>query len=69
MKFVEIHSRVANIPFISKKNARFLYDLIIGEKMSDVLELGIAHGVGTCIIAAALHELGRGKVTAVGRPG
>ena len=65
MKFAEIHSRVGNIPFISKKNARFLYDLIVGEKVSDVLELGIAHGVATCIIAAALHELGRGKVTAV----
>ena len=65
MKFTEVHSRVANIPFISKKNARFLYELIIGEKISDVLELGIAHGVATCVIAAALDELGHGKVTAV----
>jgi predicted O-methyltransferase YrrM len=65
LKFAEVHSRVANIPFISKKNARFLYELIIDEKMSHVLELGIAHGVATCIIAAALDELGHGKVTAV----
>ena len=65
MKFTEVYSRVADIPFISKKNARFLYELIIGEKISDVLELGIAHGVATCVIAAALDELGHGKVTAV----
>jgi len=65
LKFTEVYNHVADIPFIKERNARFLHELIVGEKMSDVLELGIAHGVATCVIAAALDELGHGKVTAV----
>ena len=65
MKFEEISSIVGNIPFISPKNARFLYDLILKENLTNILELGIGHGTATCYIAAALQELGTGTVTAV----
>lgn len=65
MKFDDVHELVGMTPFISEENARYLYDLILSQELSDVLELGIAHGTATCYIAAALDELGRGQVTAV----
>ncbi|MEX2454607.1 MAG: class I SAM-dependent methyltransferase [Rhodospirillaceae bacterium] len=65
MKFDEVHTMVAGIPFISERKARFLYEMIVNEKRTDILELGIAHGAATCYIAAALDELGEGLVTAV----
>jgi predicted O-methyltransferase YrrM len=65
MKFSEINRLVGHVPFISTINARFLYDLIIKEKLFNILELGIAHGTATCYMAAALQELGGGKITAV----
>lgn len=65
MKFKEISSKVGHIPFISKENGQFLYDLIIKEKITNILELGIAHGTATCYMAAALQEQGEGKITAV----
>ncbi len=65
MKFHDIHALVREVPFIRKKNAHFLYDLILEHKLTRVLELGIGHGTSTCYIAAALQELGEGCVTAV----
>jgi predicted O-methyltransferase YrrM len=65
MRFQEIFAIVGNVPFISKKNARFLYDLILREEPTNILELGIAHGTATCYMAAALQELGKGTITAV----
>lgn len=65
MKFEEIFSKVGKVPFIGKDNARYLYDLIIENKLTNILELGIAHGTATCYMAAALEELGDGSITAV----
>jgi predicted O-methyltransferase YrrM len=65
MKFEEIYTLVGHVPFISKDHGKYLYDLILEEKMTDILELGIAHGTATCYMAAALQELGRGGITAV----
>ncbi len=65
MKFEDIAARVGHVPFITRDNARYLYELVLKERLCDVLELGIAHGTATCFIAAALDELGRGQVTAV----
>ena len=65
MKFEEISSIVGNVPFIIKSDARILYDLIIQEKLINILELGIAHGTATCYMAAALQELGKGSINAV----
>ena len=65
MKFATIESYVGETPFISKLNARFLYDLILEQKLTRILELGIAHGTATCYMAAALHELGKGLITCV----
>jgi predicted O-methyltransferase YrrM len=65
MKFEAVRDLIRGIPFITKPNARYLYDLILRERRTNILELGIAHGAGTCYIAAALEELGAGSVTAV----
>ncbi len=65
MKFQEIYSIVGREPFISKKNGRFLHDLILKEGLTNILELGIGHGTATCYMAAALQELGKGSITAV----
>lgn len=65
MKFEDISSLVGHVPFIINKNARRLYDLILKEKRTNILELGIAHGTATCFMAAALEELGGGTITAV----
>ena len=65
MKFQEIYSIVGSVRFITKKNALFLYDLILKEGITNILELGIAHGTATCYMAAALHELGEGSITSV----
>ena len=65
MKFEEIAETVKGIPFIDLGNARYLYDLIIREKLTRILELGIGHGTATCYMAAALDELGEGRITSV----
>ena len=65
MRFKEISAMVGSVPFISKDNGRFLYDLILKERLTNILELGIAHGTATCYMAAALQELGEGSITSV----
>jgi predicted O-methyltransferase YrrM len=65
MKFELISEIVKGVPFIEAQNARHLYDLIIRERTMRILELGIAHGTATCIMAAALEELGGGAITSV----
>ena len=65
MQFDKIHEMVGHVPFITKKNAQFLYNHIIEHRLTNILELGIAHGTATCIMAAALEELGGGMITCV----
>ena len=65
MKFEEAHKVLKGIPFISDANARELYDFIIEHKFANCLELGFAHGVASCYIAAAIDELGGGKLVSV----
>ncbi|MFC1694669.1 class I SAM-dependent methyltransferase [Pseudomonadota bacterium] len=65
MKFEEAHNFVNDVPYITKGNARVLYDLIIENNLVNILELGIGFGSATCYMAAALDELGGGKITSV----
>ena len=65
MKFNEIAEHVKGIPYTQLEMGRVLYNHIIKTKPKHCLELGFAHGVATCYVAAALDELGEGKVTAV----
>ena len=65
MTFETVESYVGKTPFISNLNAKFLYEMILSQKLTRILELGIAHGTATCYMAAALEELGTGLITCV----
>jgi len=65
MQFHEVRRIVGEVPFISPKHGFELYEMVLREMPAEILELGIAHGTATCYMAAALEEVGGGKVTAV----
>jgi predicted O-methyltransferase YrrM len=65
VKFEEVKNLVAGVPYMSARRGKILYDFILNEERQDCLELGFAHGVSSCYIAAALDELGAGHLTAV----
>lgn len=65
MKFDAVQRIVGEVPFISPEHALSLYDKILREQPAEILELGIAHGTATCVMAAALDEIGAGRITAV----
>lgn len=65
MKFDAIASLVNGIPYTQRERGKKLYDHILKYKPSNCLELGFAHGVASCYIAAALHEIGKGTLTCV----
>jgi predicted O-methyltransferase YrrM len=65
MRFDKIVDIVRGVPFITRENARLLYDSIIDGDRRRLLELGFAHGAATCVMAAALDELGAGEIVAV----
>jgi predicted O-methyltransferase YrrM len=47
--------------------AQAMSQLVIENRMRDILELGFAHGVSTCYLAAALDEIGGGTITTIDR--
>jgi predicted O-methyltransferase YrrM len=63
--FEKVRQLTEGIPFIRPENARQLYDLVLDDQLGDCLELGFAHGVGSCFMAAAIDELGHGHLTSV----
>lgn len=65
MKFRKAAQQLDGIPHISNRSARILYDFILAERPAECLELGFAHGAGSGYIAAALDELGRGRLDSV----
>jgi predicted O-methyltransferase YrrM len=69
MRFDEVASRVADIPFMTPALGQRVYEHIIDSKPEQVLELGTAHGVGACYIAAALQQNGGGHLTTVDHGG
>jgi predicted O-methyltransferase YrrM len=65
VEFEEVRRLTEGIPFILPENAEALYHLVLEERLAECLELGFAHGVGSCFIAAAIDELGSGHLTSV----
>jgi predicted O-methyltransferase YrrM len=65
MDFEQVAAAVAGIPYMSPELGRRVYDHIREQRVSDVLELGTAHGVSAAYMAAALEENGGGHVTTV----
>ncbi len=65
MLFSEIEKILALIPYTSPSKGKIFYDHVLKYKPKKCLELGFAHGTATNYIAAALHEIGEGHITAV----
>ncbi len=65
MKFSEIADLLEGIPYTQKERGKQLYDFILNNKPRRILELGFAHGVASCYMAAALDELGSGSIDCV----
>jgi len=65
MKFEKILSLIEGIPYTSPRAGKVLYDFILESRPVECLELGFAHGVSSCYVAAALDELGQGHLTSV----
>src|SRR5690606_25854059 len=65
MKLEDLIPQIEGIPYTSPRRGSILYQHIIKTKPRQCLELGFAHGVSSCYIAAALDELGAGHLTCV----
>lgn len=65
MQFEAVKAHIAGIPYILDEMATDLYSFIMKEEPRECLELGFGHGASSCYIAAALDELGKGKLTSV----
>lgn len=66
MQFVDVHALVDGIPHMTKDQGRTVHDFLLRKGSTRVLELGFAHGVSTCVFAAAMEETG-GHVTTIDR--
>ncbi|MBR9979148.1 MAG: class I SAM-dependent methyltransferase [Bacteroidetes bacterium] len=62
MKFEEVLRIVADIPHMPPERGRLIYDFVLSQRPARILELGFAHGVSSCYMAAALDETGSGSV-------
>ena len=65
MRLEDLQSRLSGIPHTGPEKGAVLYRTVLERRCANCLELGFAHGVGTCYIAGALDELGRGSVVGV----
>lgn len=65
MEFKKVAKYLEGVPYTQKERGKLLYNHIINQKAQNCLELGFAHGVASCYIAAALHENGIGKLDCV----
>ena len=69
MRFENVASRVAGIPFMTPELGRRVYDHIRATHPVEVLELGTAHGVSAAYMAAALEANGEGQLITVDHGG
>ena len=65
MKFEEVRDLIAGVPYTSAERGREIYEHVLTESPKKCLELGFAHGVSLCYVAAALDELGEGHIDGV----
>jgi predicted O-methyltransferase YrrM len=67
MNFDSAATVLDGLPYTPVAKGKALYDLVLERRPRMILELGFAHGVSTCYLAAAAHALGDCRVTAVDR--
>ena len=57
------------VPVMGEREGRKLYEHVRAARPGHVLEIGTAHGVSACYLAAALEENGGGRLTTVDHSG
>jgi predicted O-methyltransferase YrrM len=67
MDYETVATKIDGIPHMTREQGRIVYDHIRSTRPASVLEIGTANGVGTAYMAAALDEIGEGRVTTVDR--
>jgi predicted O-methyltransferase YrrM len=65
MKFDTVISMIGTLPGTENSKGKILHDFIISRNIHSILEIGFFHGKSTNFMAAALEELGAGKVTTI----
>jgi predicted O-methyltransferase YrrM len=65
MKSDDVKGMIGDLPCMSLEQATRITRFIADNQVEDILELGFAHGVSTCYMAAALSELGRGSIVTI----
>jgi predicted O-methyltransferase YrrM len=65
MKLADVLPIIGEVPHMSKNEGSLIYNMILANDIFEILELGTAHGTGSCYMAAALEEKGRGSVLTI----
>lgn len=65
MQLDRVLTSTAGIPHMSPDRGKEIYEFVRQERPNSVLELGFAHGVSACYIAAALKDNGSGQLTTI----
>jgi predicted O-methyltransferase YrrM len=66
MQFDAVKAIVDGVPNMTAEQGKIVYDFLLKIGAKNVLELGFAHGTGSCYMAAALQETG-GKLLTIDR--
>jgi predicted O-methyltransferase YrrM len=68
MKFETVNAAMKTQPWgITEEQGRLIYDFVLRTKSAEILELGTGVGTSACYMAAALDELGAGRITTIDR--
>lgn len=65
MRFEDAAAALEGIPHMPPTEGRIVHEFVRRAGVRDVLELGFAHGVSSCYIAAALQENGAGRLVTI----
>jgi predicted O-methyltransferase YrrM len=68
MKFETVNAAMKTQPWgITEEQGRLIYDFVVKTRPAQILELGTGVGTSSCYMAAALDELGAGRITTIDR--
>ncbi len=65
MRFEDVAQAVEGVLHMPPRYGRTIYDFLRETGKRDILELGFAHGVSACYMAAALEESGGGRIVTI----
>jgi predicted O-methyltransferase YrrM len=65
MKFADVYAPLKDLPCTEETQCHVLYDWVLKMRPAECLELGFLYGKTSCVIAAALDEIGSGHLTSM----